>query len=419
MTERRILVVAVDGLRASALGAYGNTAYGTPALDELAAESFLFDSCFAPAVELPAIYRALWQSLHPLRPSEYAADTGQASGTPWTLPNALSERGYQSTLVTDAADVAALGAAAGFGECIQISGDVDVRANDVSQTEMARLFSDASDIVAAPGGTPQLVWIHARGMYGPWDAPLELQRMLLDEGDPPPVETIKPPDLAIAGGDDPDTTFRYSVAYAAQVIVLDACWEALRDAMAAGGGGEWLVMLIGVRGFPLGEHRRVGGIDPRLYAEQLHVPWMLQFPDGAGRLARSGRLVSPLDLLPTLLAWVEHDAEKSTARGDGCSALPLVQPTNFPWRDALLSTSETGERAIRTPGWSLRCDERALSGELFVRPDDRWEANDVSALRREVVEGLIVAVEDASARIRGGAAMPEEPLAEELRRSVD
>ena len=70
MPERSILVVAVDGLRAAALGAYGNTAFGTPALDQLAAESFLFDSCLAPAAELAPIYRALWQSVHPLRTDE-------------------------------------------------------------------------------------------------------------------------------------------------------------------------------------------------------------------------------------------------------------------------------------------------------------------------------------------------------------
>ena len=49
-----ILVVVVDGLRASALGAYGNTTFSTPSLDQFAAESLLFDWCYAGSPELSA-----------------------------------------------------------------------------------------------------------------------------------------------------------------------------------------------------------------------------------------------------------------------------------------------------------------------------------------------------------------------------
>jgi arylsulfatase A-like enzyme len=151
-----------------------------------------------------------------------------------------------------------------------------------------------------------------------------------------------------------------------------------------------------VRGFPLGEHRRVGGVDPRLYADQLHVPWLVRFPDGAGRLARSGRLVSPLDLLPTLVDWTDGGSEKDLPRWDGRSVLPLVRPAIPSWRDALVfGSGATGNRAIRTPGWSLHYEAardagaRPNGGELFVRPDDRWEANDVATLCPEIVDGLV------------------------------
>ena len=83
-------MIAVDGLRAAALGAYGNTTFPTPALDQFAAESLLFDWCFADAVELPAIYRSLWQS----------DDAAARSRSP--------ERGYATTLVTDEPAIAGL-----------------------------------------------------------------------------------------------------------------------------------------------------------------------------------------------------------------------------------------------------------------------------------------------------------------------
>ena len=63
----------------------------------------------------------------------------------------------------------------------------------------------------------------------------------------------------------------------------------------------------------------------------------------------------------------------------------------------MISTSASA-RSIRTAGWCLREDitqevSAASNGvtevsELYVRPDDRWEANDVAKLCPEVVEEL-------------------------------
>ena len=43
------------------------------------------------------------------------------------------------------------------------------------------------------------------------------------------------------------------------------------------------------------------------------------------------------------------------------------------------------ERAIRTPAWYLR---RAGGSELFAKPDDFWEVNNVASRCGEVVEQL-------------------------------
>ncbi|MEX2310690.1 MAG: sulfatase-like hydrolase/transferase [Pirellulales bacterium] len=392
MPTRNVLVVAVDGLRASALGAYGNTMYPTPALDEFAADSFLLDWCYTPTADLGAVYRALWQSMHPARPQTEIA--GAAS-----LPRLFSERGYATTLVTDEPQLASFASAADFHERVQLTdssaSDIE-RAADASHTSLARLFAAACDAVAAGSSTsPRLVWVHSRGMYGPWDAPLDLQRALLDESDPPPVENAAPPDFSTGDTHDPDAAFRYGAAYAAQAMALDASWEGLLEAVqSAGVNQEWLVVLLGARGYPLGEHRRIGGDDPRLYAEQLHVPWLMRFPDSRGRLARSGQLASPLDLLPTLMEWI-GGADHAPTKLDGLSVLPLIGSARPAWRESLIAVSAAGHRAIRTAEWSLRQDAAAQQQpELYVRPDDRWEFNDVAKLCPEVLETLTRAMDE-------------------------
>jgi hypothetical protein len=393
MQQRNILVVAVDGLRASALGAYGNTLYSTPALDHFAAESFLLDACFSPAADLEPIYRALWESRHPL------LDASQKSSST-SLADFFAGQGYHATLVTDDEALLQIAGAADFHECLPVTLDV-VKARSIagsaensrSLTAMSRLFESACELLAerVTLHQPHLLWIHSRCLYGHWEAPLDLQQSLLDKGDPPPIEIVEPPDFVLSRNDDPDTIYRYAAAYGAQVMLLDDYWNALMHVLGEG-VNRWLVILIGLRGFPLGEHGRIGGIDRRMHVEQLHVPWLIRFPDGRGRLCRRQQLTTHLDVLPTLVEWQQNHEPRIETRGTGGepplagqSVLPLLGTPSVSWRQALISASEAA-RSLRTPSWSLRQDapadglDAAGTEELYVRPDDRWEANDVAVL---------------------------------------
>lgn len=366
MPAENILVIAVDGLRASALGAYGNTTFATPALDALASESLLFDWWFADAAELPLVYRACWRSQPP-------------------LPRSLAEQGYTTTLVTDEPRLKEFEAAGEFHRVVDVPPAPAAKNDDIMQSAFARLFAAVcGELNAAGDGRPRFVWVHARGMYGPWDAPLAWQEPLLEreEGDPPPENTVEPPDLVLDGDADPDAAFRWSCAYAAQVMLLDACLGSFREVLDELAAREpWLVVFAGVRGFPLGEHGRVGGVDARLHAEQLHVPMLCHFPDGSHSLARSGQLASHAELAPLVI-------------GRACGEICL------PSRDALIAAGPEGIRAIRTSDWTLRlvprdpevgpaADPDRAQCALYVRPDDRWEANDVAALCPDVVDELL------------------------------
>ena len=437
MPDVNVLVIAVDGLRASALGAYGNTAYLTPALDQFAAESFLLDNCFANSTELRLNYRSLWESVHPLR-------RDAAVSLP-SLSHLLSSHGYVTALLTDDPAVAALPAATGFDECVTIADAVPERRDDLSETSMARLFATACEQLTPSTGDaaiqtgPRFVWVHARGMYGPWDAPLELQEPLLEseEGDPSPCESLLPPDVDGDAATDPDAAFRWSCGYAAQIIVLDACLDGLSQSLRElSTHEEWLVVLCGIRGFPLGEHGRVGGIDARLFAEQLHVPLLWRSPNCVGRLARGGVLTTHVDLLPTLLDAIDCRDRSADNQSDGLSLLPLVDRPTASGRDAIVAAGAGGIRSIRTADWSLRrepveaiegvdgaasasADDDRWRRELYVRPDDRWEANDVASLCSDVVAMLDGVLAEAERALERGESLPVEMLPGDVRSSAD
>ncbi len=174
-----------------------------------------------------------------------------------------------------------------------------------------------------------------------------------------------------------------SQAYAGQVTLLDVCLGAVLEYLdGLPAANETMLMLMSSRGFPLGEHLRVGPCDNALFGELVHVPWMVRFPDAAGAMTRSQALVEPADVWATLLDWWGIGAPHSPT---ATSILPIVRQESDALRDRLCLRGIGTERAIRTPAWYLRA---AAEPELFAKPDDRCEVNNVASRCQDVVEGL-------------------------------
>jgi arylsulfatase A-like enzyme len=433
MQRPNVLVIVVDGLRAASLGSYGNTTFPTPALDQFAADCMLYDNCFALTSDLDGVYQSLWRSMHPARSGALLDDSSAVGGLN-SLAAEFEKQDYDCALITDAPELASVVEGHAFTQATLLSKstaekDTAERAEDASQTQLAKFFATVGDLLLAGtsdddqlSARPKLVWAHTRGMYGAWDAPLDYQNSLRDEDDPLPIDRVVPPDVVLSADSDPDVLFAYACAYAAQIIVLDDCWRNLLEELAEHDLDSWLLMLIGARGFPLGEHGKIGGIDTRLYSEQLHVPWLVRLPKAKLGLSRSGGLTSHLDVLPTLIDTLAVGEPSSIQAYDGRSVLPRAEQKPTERCDALFAVDGSAF-ALRTSSWCLResaedsDDDRidtldAKGSELFVRPDDRWEANDVSKLCPEIAEELRNAALRVRQTLSAGGAMPDLLLAE-------
>ena len=220
---------------------------------------------------------------------------------------------------------------------------------------------------------------------------------------------------------DPDQLLGISQAYAGQVSLLDVCVGALLEFLHESPTGQkTLLTLASARGFPLGEHRRVGAYDESLYGELVHVPLWLRFPDSLGQGARSHALVRPADLRSTLLDWWGI-ADPPQSPG-AASLMPLVREETEWIRDRLCiveggrAPTEGWSRAIRTPAWYLR---HAAEPELYAKPDDRWEVNDVADRCDEVVGLLEKALIEYEHSLRSGQLDDLLPLDEILLTGFD
>lgn len=407
MPSKNLICLVVDRLHAGMLGAYGNRWIRTDHFDHLAGESFLFDQAFVECPRLDMLYRAYWLALHAAHRDDRAA-AGQ------TFPRILAGAGWHTALVTDEPEITGLASAADFAEQLLLDApDVHRAAADIAETQLAHVVTTVTQWLDAPR-EPFCLWVHARGMGADWDAPLALRSQYADDEDPTPPDFVAPPNRWLNEAYDPDELLGITHAYAGQMTLFDACLGALENHLQETHlATTTQLTLLGARGFPLGEHRRVGACDAPLYNETVQIPWLMRFPDGLGKMARSQALVAPSDLPGTLLDWLDLDRGLLPG-GRATSLLPIIRGQQDSIRDRLVLVSDD-QRAIRTPAWLLR-QPTGGPGELYAKPSDRWEVNEIGKLCGDVVAGLEQALAELAEDSQTGE-LP--PLADILVTEVD
>jgi hypothetical protein len=385
------LLLTIDRLHIGYLGAYGNAWIGTEALDRLAAGGFVFDQCFVDSPDLERLCRSWWLGRHALAPGGEMSDH---------IARQLAGRGIHTALITDDPTVARHPLAAGFDELVDLDfPDPQAAAGADEETHLAQCFSSLIGWLET-ADEPFLAWCHLRGLGAAWDAPLARREFYADEDDPTLAEFVRVPSQLLAREFDPDELLGITQAYAGQVALLDACIEAFDETLESLAlPGPTLLGLLSARGFPLGEHCRVGDVDQALHMELVHVPLILRVP-GEQTAGRSQGLVQPTDLAGTLLDWFG-------VAPCGASLLPLIRGEAEPPRDRLLIAGREHERAIVTPSWYLR---DVVPPELFVRPDDWWQATNVSNRCAETVEGLQRIRAECEQALQSGDTAPLPPL---------
>jgi len=401
------ICLVIDRLHAGYVGAYGNSWIETPCLDRLAARSILFDQALVDSPQLELLYRSYWHGRHAMCPQ------GPLRDRP-TLAAMLRDAGVSTTLLTDEKTVAGHRLAADFDELIEIDPPVQLQvADEIELTHLGKCFAQAISWLET-AEEPFLLWCHLAGLGTVWDAPLEFRQAYRDQGDPPPSDKADVAGAFLPPDHDPDQVLGFAQSYAGQVSLLDACLGALLEFLKGSpAGNETLLVLVSARGFPLGEHLRVGKCDDALYGELVHVPWMLRLPDEFGATLRTQTLVQPSDLWATLLDWWGIDEKPPSPSGE--SLMPIIRGDAVDSVDRLCITAAQG-RAIRTPAWYLRTGGET---ELFAKPDDRWEVNNVADRCQEVVECLEDALLQYEQTVRAGRIRDLPPLSEVLLSGLD
>lgn len=366
-----ILCISIDGLHGGMIGAFGNGWIETPTLDALACRSILLDRYYAETTELPSVFDLFW-----LRNGSKP------------LPKFYSEKGFKTIFLTDDDEMSRHDIASDFQQSIHFS---QVRngkpAETLEETSFFQMFATIVDLLGSEcrESTPFLFWAHLAGFRGNWDFPIEYRERYRGDEDPEPYAGIAVPTLEPEI--DPDELQAVMEAYAGGMSVLDDALAGLVAVLEESKKGEnTLFALTSTRGFSLGEHGRIGA-DDSLYGENIHLPLIVRRPGGLGGTTRSSALVHSSDFADFLFGM------------EGAPSLlhEIMLENREKIRDFVLIRNPNGERALATPDWYLRktVHEKSDRFQLYAKPDDHWEVNDVANRCPEKV-GELAPLLDAS-----------------------
>ena len=443
-----IVMVVVDSLRPDHLGCYGYVLPTSPRIDELAAESLVFDQAIAAGIPTMPSFTTLLSGTHPYRHRIVShSGTQLLSHDIELLPELLKRQGYV-TVAIDNLVIQGEGRGSWFARGYDhYSGFVYRPFGDQSAqlTDRALGYLDA---LGGPGErAPFFLLLHYWDPHTPYGPRPPYDTLHYRPGSGPvdlaAVREIAPEYYELFLGDmrlEHRDDYAYVLAqYDGEISQVDREVGRLLDGLRERGlWNEAIFALLSDHGECFGEgdfyfdHHG-------LYDAVIRVALMLHGPGITP--GRNEALASSEDLLPTLLELAGVDTAPPYCTGT--SLLPLIERSRPAVRSFVVAaeSSRQASLALRTDEWKLIVPivadaagnplpdvygrPRSPQPLLFYLPDDPHERRDLSSERPEVLaqrsamleqwrEGMLAASGSCDPILDQGLSMPYERFMERL-----
>ena len=388
--RQQIILLDIDTLRATHLGAYGYERDTSPVIDRFAAESTRFRRAFSQAPNTPPSQAAILTGLYPSTHG-MIYDEDRVPEEAKTLAEAFRDRGFRTAAFVDGGYM---------NERFGMNQGFEVYDNSQGGG-LRKIGPKVLKWIREHRHDNFLLLIHTYDIHTPYASSPEPYRSLFLDG-------LEEPTPGFVASSEQMEAIRTSIwtDEPKQLPPNDMAWaKALYD-----GGiryvdtwiGEFfdelrqlnmydraLIALFSDHGEEFGEHGSV--LHEKLYATVTHVPLILRFPHQA-----EPRLLDPevemIDLMPTLLEWA---GVPGPANLQGESLLPLIHGEAKPPYLAFSESPYFGvRRALAFRGHHYLFTREKDQRELYDLNTDFTEQHNLADVKPELAGRMHQAIEN-------------------------
>jgi len=306
-----VVLIVLDTLRGDRLSCMGYDRPTTPHIDAIAAQGTLYTHAFSTCFWTLPSHASLFTGLHPLQAGATSETLHLPDGNT-TVAEALGAAGYRTAAVVCNGWVSKeRGFGQGFGEFIEMWRAENQASEDSTAGSMEVLAVDRIEgwiDAAAKDGKPFFLFANLNGVHLPYrPAPEYVEKFVADRGHD--MKRVAELSRLTSGwshlvGETPLSAEDYRILndlYDGEVAWADALVGRVAAALdRAGIGDDTVLMVMSDHGEHLGEHDKIDHMST-MYDPALHIPLVIRYPAAFKAGVRDDRLVSIVDVAPTLL----------------------------------------------------------------------------------------------------------------------
>ncbi len=387
-----VILISIDTLRADHLGCYGYSRGTSPRLDALAANSFVFERCYAHSPNTIISHASMLTSLYPV--SHGVRPDIPINKTVTTFAEVFQAAGYRTAGFTTHRIWlnGKMGFAQGF-DYFQSTGQSakEVNRDAVFWLRSIKLQSPKKD------ETPFLLFVHYYDVHADWhELPYETKTTFDDKfvddysGE---FRGCRAGECAShflsTVGDNPTLLSREELEwvearYDGGIAYTDHKIGTLLDQIREEGyfDNSWIVITAD-HGEEFMEHGKLLHTQP--YEETARVPLIIKPPNGRTTRAVSD-VVGLVDLMPTLMEGVGIQA---TVDLQGRSFLPTMADDPFPQEAVFFNEFSTPENiTVRRGNYTLVARGDFTELELYDHTVDQGQKNNITEEHLELAQNL-------------------------------
>jgi len=338
----------LDALRPDALGCYGYARKVSPNIDRLAAGGVLFEQAFAPTNFTRGTISSVFTGKRPGLLGVPLQRWNLNAFEKWSfrrlaedsLPNLLRKRGYVTRMI---------GSNPFIMESVPFGVDIGferLESFNVRKWDTETITGHALDFIKENASRPFLLYLHYNNNHGPHRPPTRY-RHIWEERIP----------------DDPRT---WPPKYDGETAYVDEQMDILYRALENKGLAKNTLLVITADHGREYEKGHPKGHAKSLYDPEWHVPLIIVQPGRMPPGRRVGKMVSLMDLYPSVCELLGMPAGKET---DGMSLLPLIDAKRGKPRKLLYM--ESGEAmGLRTIGYKYIAKETPYHSVIGPKASD-------------------------------------------------